>query len=312
MSQLYWTEPSTCDTVEIAVICPNCGSNKIVTDLYNNEEICTECGCVANDLTMNRGRGASGFTFQETQEKRHHGNYIHESTHDRGLNTVIKGTRDASGNTLSSEKLSNLNRLKKRDNRTKVDETVLRNLSIAMTELNRICDNLHLPFHAKEYAASIYRKALELDLIRGRSIDAFVAASIYLACRVLAIPRSLQTVTKESKREYQEVSMTYRFLLVRTGIKPPVDEPIKYVPKIAATLNIPRPVERLAVDLLIDAKGTRAIIGKDPRGVAAAALYMATLMKDDNIVQRRIAEAADTTEVTLRNRYNDLKRVLGH
>ena len=309
MSQIFLTEPWVCN-VENAVICPLCESTSIVTDLDNGEEICTTCGCVVNDLSMHRGREAGGFTLQETQGKRRHGMWIRESVHDRGFNTVIKGTRDASGSLLSRETLSDISRLRKRDNRTKIDETVLRNLSVAMAELDRVCDSLHLPFHAKEYAASIYRKALELDLIRGRSIDAFVAASIYLACRIKAIPRSLQTVAEESKREYQEVSMTYRFMLVETGLKPPIDEPAKYVPKIASSLDIPRPVELAAVDLLLDAKGTSAVVGKDPRGVAAAALYMALLEAGDTIVQRRLAEAADTTEVTLRNRYYDLKRVL--
>lgn len=310
MSQLFLTESSTYSQVEAAVICPLCGSTRIVTDLYNNEEICKDCGCVANDLAMYRGRPASGFTFRETQDKRHHGMWMRESVHDRGLSTVIKGTRDAYGNALSKENMSDLNRLRKRDNQSKVDETVLRNLSIAMAELDRVCTGLHLPFHAKEHAAQIYRKALELNLIRGRSIDSFVAASIYLACRILSIPRSLQTVVEESKREYQEVSMTYRLLLRETSLKPPIDEPIKYIPRIASALDISRPVERAAVDLLIDAKGTRAVTGKDPRAVAAASLYMALLSRGERIVQRRLAEAADTTEVTLRNRYRDLKAVL--
>ena len=104
--------------------------------------------------------------------------------------------------------------------------------------------------------------------------------------------------------------MTYRFLLKKMNIRPPVDGPQKYIPKLASILGVSRSTERLAMDILRDAKGTSALTGKDPRGVAGAALYYAMEIKGEHMVQRRIAKASDTTEVTLRNRYRELKRVL--
>jgi transcription initiation factor TFIIB len=50
-----------------------------------------------------------------------------------------------------------------------------------------------------------------------------------------------------------------------------------------------------------------ALVGKDPRGMAAAALYMACKANEENVIQKDIAYAAGTTEVTLRNRLRDLK-----
>lgn len=105
--------------------------------------------------------------------------------------------------------------------------------------------------------------------------------------------------------------MTYRLLLRELNLRPPVDEPQKYVPKLASTLGVSREAERLAVDILISAKGTSAVTGKDPRGVAGAALYCALEVLGERMVQRRVAKACDTTEVTLRNRFRELKRALG-
>nr|AIF11153.1 transcription factor TFIIB cyclin-related protein (TFIIB, GTF2B, SUA7, tfb) [uncultured marine thaumarchaeote KM3_50_F11] len=47
--------------------------------------------------------------------------------------------------------------------------------------------------------------------------------------------------------------------------------------------------------------------GKDPMGLAAAALYLACVKNDEDKTQRDIAEAANVTEVTIRNRYKGLK-----
>ncbi len=308
LSQPFLIESST---PEPPPRCPECGCLKIFTDLDNGEEVCTKCGYVINDPPINLGKDRQCHSYAEHEETSHHGAFITRRAYDRGFNTVIQGNKDIYGNSMTSEAISDMNRLRQHDNRSKINDTAMRNLNVAMTELDRMTTSLHLPSNAKEYAAHTYRKALTADLIRGRSIDSFVAASVYVACRMLGLPRSLNTVANESKRDYQEVSMTYRFLLRELNLKPPVDDPQKYVPNLASVLEISRPIERLALEILVLAKGTPALTGKDPRGVAGAALYYALKIRGENMVQRRIAEASDTTEVTLRNRYRELKKVLG-
>jgi transcription initiation factor TFIIB len=179
-----------------------------------------------------------------------------------------------------------------------------------MAELDRMVTELHLPKNVKEEAALIYRKCLKVDLIRGRSIDAFVAASIYAACRLKKVPRPLKRVSRLSTREHSEVAMTYRLMLRELNMKPPVDGPYKFVPSIASKLKVKQGTERLAVEILRKGDEAKELMGKDPRGLAAAALYMACQRNDDRRVQREIAEAAGTTEVTLRNRYKGLKEAI--
>ena len=50
--------------------------------------------------------------------------------------------------------------------------------------------------------------------------------------------------------------------------------------------------------------------GKDPMGLAAAALYLSCVKNGEDKTQRDIAEAANVTEVTIRNRYKGLKESL--
>ena len=294
------------------ISCSVCNGTKIISDNITGEKVCSDCGVVLNETMMDTGPEYRAFNLQEANDRRRTGSGYSFSIYDKGLSTVIKGDRDAQGNRLDHETQRRMRRLKRQDNRSKVNETHTRNLSIAMAELDRMSSELHIPKNAKERAALIYRQALKEDLIRGRSIDAFVAASIYAACRLLKVPRPLKMITKTSTREHSEVAMTYRLLIRELNIKPPVDSPFKFVPSIASKLGVKQPTERLAVEILREANKKKGLTGKDPRGLAAAALYMACQENDDRRVQRIIAEAAGTTEVTLRNRYRGLKEVLNN
>jgi transcription initiation factor TFIIB len=265
---------------------------------------------VVDQSPIDRGPEWRAFTADERNSRSRTGLGMSYSLYDKGLSTVFKGDRDAQGNRLNDETRIKMDRLRRYDNRTKFDETWRRNLSIAMAELDRMSTALHLPQNVKEAAALIYRRALKKDLIRGRSIDAFVAASIYAACRQSKVPRPLKEITEASTREKGEVSRTYRLLLRELRIKMPVDDPMKFIPSIASKLRLRRDTEQRAVDILRKAKRVKGLSGKDPRGLAAAALYMACLDMDDRRIQKDVSEAAGTTEVTLRNRLRGLEETL--
>jgi transcription initiation factor TFIIB len=306
MSQHFLTEPLTFEPI---TPCPLCEGEKQVTDLYTGEEVCVFCGCVVNDIVFNYGLNHRNYMSYKGN-KRRHGAGLKHSVYDMGLNTFITGNRDAYGTPLTQETRKDMKRLQRQDNRSKINESVMRNLSVAMAELDRLITNLNLPEYIKEDAAVIYRRALKKDLIRGRSIDSFIAASVYAACRMRSVPRPLKTVVEESKRLYKEVSMTYRMLLEELNLRPPVDSSLKYVSELASKLSIPRATERQAVEILVKASEKKVLSGKDPRGVAAAALYLASELKGEKVVQSTVARAAETTEVTLRNRYRGLKKAL--
>jgi transcription initiation factor TFIIB len=203
-----------------------------------------------------------------------------------------------------------MKKLKRYDTRSKLDDTWGRNLSIAMAELDRLATILTIPKMVKESAAFIYRQSLKADLIRGRSIDAFVAASLYAACRRHRVPRPLKEISKASTREHSEVSRSYRLLHRELKLKMPIDDPMKFVSGIASKLEVRQETERHAVEILRRAKERKGLSGKDPRGIAAAALYMACIQKDDKRIQKDVASAAGTTEVTLRNRLKGLEETL--
>jgi transcription initiation factor TFIIB len=290
--------------------CTSCGSDYIINDYDSGEEVCGNCGLVLKSKIVSLGPEWRAFSISEQNSRKRTGIGLTNTLFDRGMSTVFKGDRDASGRKLDDKTRVMMFRLRKYDNRSKFNETWRRNLSIAMAELDRMSTKLHIPQNVKEQAATIYRKALKKDLIRGRSIDAFVAASIYAACRFKQVPRPLKEITKASLRQHSEISRTYRMLLKELDLKMPIDTPMKFIPSIASKLNIQRHTEQRAIQILTEASKRRGLTGKDPRGLAAAALYMACNQSGERKIQKDIAIAAGTTEVTLRNRLRGIEAVL--
>jgi transcription initiation factor TFIIB len=290
--------------------CSRCGSSSLVVDLEAGEEVCSNCGLVVSEDIVNTGPEWRAFTSAEKSTRPRVGMARSYTLYDMGLSTSFSGDRDARGNRLDTDTRNRMNKLKKYDTRSKLDDTWGRNLSIAMAELDRLSAILHIPRNVKEHAALIYRRALKADLIRGRSIDAFVAASLYAACRKLRVPRPLKEISKASTRDHAEVSRSYRLLHRELKLKMPVDDPMKFVSGIASKLNVRQSTQHKAVDILRMARERQGLSGKDPRGIAAAALYMACLDNDDKRIQKDVAAAAGTTEVTLRNRLRGLEETL--
>lgn len=290
---------------EFSQVCPKCQGTYIIRDQEAGEEVCAKCGLVINSI-VDSGAEWRTFEFSEIGRSRA-GQAITPSIWDQGLSTSFNCLRDGTGKPLNLKAIDKMYRLKKYDNRSKVNDTQARNLSIAMPELSRLSAAIHLPENAKNHAATLYRKALNKDMIRGRSIDSFVAACIYATCRMQGIPRPLKMITAESHRDFGEVSRIYRLLLKDLGLKMPLNESMKFVPSIASKLNLKRVTEQVAVDILRDAKEKQELSGKEPRGLAAAALYLSCQKNCEKRTQKEVAEAAGTTEVTLRNRVKGLE-----
>jgi len=290
--------------------CSRCGGSRLIQDLEVGEEICGDCGLVVSEAYMDSGPEWRAFNIGERDERSRVGLGVSLTLYDKGLSTVFSGYRDAKGKRLDTQTMTQMDRLRKYDNRTKMDDTWRRNLSIAMAELDTLSAKIHLPQNVKEQAALIYRKALKQDMIRGRSIDAFVAASIYTACRQMGVPRPLKEISGASSRDHGEISRTYRLMVREMKLRMPVDDPLKFIPNIAHKLRVNGETEHKAVQILRRAQRLQGLSGKEPRGMAAAALYKACLETRDRRVQKEVAEAAGTTEVTLRNRLRGLEALL--
>ena len=179
-----------------------------------------------------------------------------------------------------------------------------------MGELERLSSKIDISPPIKEKAALLYRKALDKGLVRGRSINAVAAAALYAACRKSGSPKTLREISKVSLVSKKDVSRCYRLLLQELDFHIPISDPMTYLSRIAEKTGISGRTQGAATAILRMARQKRVSTGKDPIGLAAAALYIACLQNSEKETQRNIAEAAGVTEVTVRNRYKDLTKKL--
>ncbi|MCL4519715.1 MAG: transcription initiation factor IIB [Thaumarchaeota archaeon] len=291
--------------------CPRCGKGPSVMDHASGEFLCTNCGYVMKEKLAETGPEWRAFSQEEKNNRAHTGAPSSLATHDMGLATVIGALdRDASGKTLPASMKSTIERLRTWDGRSQVHASEDRNRRQAFSELDRLVDKLNVGDAVVEKSAYIYRKALERGLIRGRSISALIGAALYAACRDTETPRTLKDIAAISGIKKKELARCYRLLFRELDLRMPVVDPVKCIARIASKVGLQERTKRRAIAILRRAEEDRTSAGKDPMGLAAAALYVACVLENENKTQKDVAEAASVTEVTIRNRYKGLKATL--
>ncbi len=307
----YSTEKEGIPEPTEKTVCPECASELVVEDLARGERVCGGCGLVLSDHHIDSGAEWRSFTAEEAEARSRVGSPMRYTVHDKGLSTVIDWRdRDTSGRKLSPRRRSEVYRLRKWQIRSRVHSSMDRNLAQAMSELERLSSQLGIPKPIRELAAVLYRKSIIKKLVRGRSIEAMVAATLYAACRMRIKPRPLDEVADVSRIDKKKLGQCYRLLLRSLNVKIPLSNPIDYISRFASQLDLSSPVQLRTVEILQQSREKGLTIGRDPLGLAAAAIYVASIMLDERKTQREIAEVARVTEVTVRNRYKEIVEVL--
>lgn len=157
----------------------------------------------------------------------------------------------------------------------------------------------------------MYRKAMERRLIRGRSIEGVTAATLYAACRKCKIPITLDDIAEISRVGKKEIGRSYRFIARELKIEIPPVNPMEYIPKLSNALNLTGSTQKKAMELMQKAYEKGLTSGRGPISIAAAVVYISSILMNERRTQREISETARVTEVTIRNRYKELIEKLG-
>jgi transcription initiation factor TFIIB len=291
--------------------CARCGKKSLVTDNVTGERFCGGCGFVISERVDETGPEWRSFSKDESDDRSRTGSPTSLAMHDMGLATIIgHANKDVTGKPLSASMKSTIERLRTWDSRSQVHEPADRNYRQAFSELDRLKDKLALSNAVIEKTAYIYRKALDKGLVRGRSIPGVLAAALYVACRESGTPRTLNDMSHQINVKRKDISRCYRLLLRELDLNMPVVNPIICTSRIASEAGLSEKVKRRALTILKDASEMEITAGKDPMGLAAAALYLSCVLNGENTTQKVIAMAAGVTEVTIRNRYKGLRESL--
>ncbi len=294
---------------DIKQSCSRCGKTALITDAETGEIFCGDCGFVLSDRIENLGLESRSFPGDPINRERT-GSGTSLAKHDQGLSTIINPiNRDATGKPLSNSMKMTLHRLRIWDNRSQ-NEAIDRNLKRAFSELYRLKDKLSLSDSVVEKAAYIYRKAVSKKLVRGRSIPTLIGSALYAACRETNTPRTLKEIAETMNIKKGDLAANYRLLVKTLDLKMPVVDSVQNVARIASKVGLSEKTKRHAIEILRKAEENKISSGKNPMGLAAAALYLASVRNGENKTQRDFAEAANITEVTIRNRNMGLIELL--
>ena len=289
-------------------ICPECGGSNFIEDQSHGELYCSKCGFVMKEDIIDTGQEWRAFDSEQMSRRARGGAPLTFTKHDKGLTTEIgKGLGELYK--VPARKRALYYRLTKWHKR--LIKSKDRNLSFALSELQRIISFLNLPRPIHERIAKYYEQAVNKGLVRGRSIESVVAAITYAVSREFGSPRTLDEISEASGVEKREIGRTYRYIARELSIRILPADPITYVPRFCSMLGLSDKVQARSIQILHKAKKHDITSGKGPTGVAVAAIYVACVLVGEKRTQREVADIVGVTEVTIRNRYKELIEKLG-
>lgn len=280
----------------ISTNCPECDGE---VTAERNETVCETCGLIVAEDWLDRGPEWRPFDPTETKRA---GAPLTRSRHDRGLSTEI----GHGGRRLTGRKRRQLARLRREHNRARIGSKADRNQVYGFTEIRRMASALSLPDRTRDHACILFEYAQDEALLRGRSVEGFASAALYAACRTDNISRTLDEIVDAARGSTGELKAAYDAMNRELGLPTGPIDPREYLPRFASELGLPSAVERRATEFVEQLRDNGEIAGRNPSGVAAGCLYTAASEHNYPLTQKKAAEIAGVTPVTLRSTYTNL------
>jgi len=297
--------------IEYLTKCTECESTNISKDSSRGELVCNNCGLVIDAEIIDHGPEWRAFDSDQREKRSRTGSPMTYTLHDKGLSTMIDWkNRDSYGRSIPTRNRAQLFRLRKWQRRVRISDSTERNLAIALSGIDRFSSIMGLPRTVRETAAMIYRKAALKKLVRGRSIEGVTAASLYAACRQCNVPRTLNEISKAVSVSKKEIGRTYRYISHELELKLMPTSPQDYISRFCSVLNLSADVKAKTLEILREATNQELTSGRGPTGMAAASLYIASVLCGERKTQQEVSDVAGVTEVTIRNRYKEIAEKL--
>ena len=293
------------------ISCEECNQTAIIFDNLSSEYVCCSCGCVINTDNLDNDN-INGYLVQsDFNDKSRTGMPESLAVHHKGLSTLIGlGDIDARGKILEPKQKIEIQRLRVWNNRSQLNDSISRNLEKALKFLNNFGNKLCLSRAIIESAAYIYRKAAVKKLAKGRSTVALVGASLYIACREASTPKTILDISEICNISTKELMTHYKLILKELDINLPNTKGPDYVTIISNRLKLSERTKREALTIYSKIQEKGISIGKNPRAIAGAVIYLSSQICDEFIRQVEICQVADISTVSLRKRCKEIKLII--
>jgi transcription initiation factor TFIIB len=294
----------TAELVEEVTDCPECGSERLVRDYTRGELLCESCGLVVDDKQIDTGPEWTAYDSEDRDKLSRTGAPRNYTSQSINLTTIITtSNRDSRGNRIPVREIEKFHRMRKLQHHSGRSRPGERSLPETLRALDRVSSFLELPKSIREEAGFICKKALEKGFLRGRSIEALVAAAIYSACRMSGVPRTLEEISSVTGLTRKVIAKAYGALSRLLQLRVPPSKPADYISRFCSELELGTSVQTEARRILKQIDDVDGSLSLSPVGTSAAAIYLASLACGERRPQKAIAKVAGVSEVTLRNRF---------
>ena len=281
--------------------CPECGSTELYQDYERGEITCGRCGLVLDDNYIDQGQEWRMSSSEKSDSRSRTGLAMTNLLHDRGLSTGISvANSDSYGRPIPPRNRSQLYRMRKWQTRVAASNPREGNLMRALQELERMAPTLGIPAEIRESSAAIYRKATNQSAFLGRHIKCFVAGSIYAACRMAGVPRTVHEIAVQTGIDEKALGRCYRFLSRNLGLEVPISKPSDFVSNFCSELGVSGKTRELSLEILDRATRNMMTSGKKPTAIAASAIYLAAQINGEAVTQASVAKVTGVSVVTIR------------
>lgn len=274
--------------------------HKMMTDYTTGEVVCSVCGFIKEDRIVDDENPSTIAYTPEEYQNRQTGPPPTLQIYDRGLSTTM--------GSVGGRNKQMYNRLKTIDHRTGSKQTA--SMTKALLFLNSIKSRLSLPDFVVENAAYLYRKAIKAGLTKGRKTESLILAVVYISCRQHGIPRPLSDLADEGGMKQKILSRDVRAVANKLDINISQYDTSLFITKICNDLGLSEVITRKALELLQQSNERFISAGKNPLSQAAACVYIACDLNGLHITQRKVSEASTISDVTIRNRVSEIRKVL--
>ncbi|KAJ1926833.1 transcription initiation factor IIB [Tieghemiomyces parasiticus] len=281
-----------------SLICHQCRSAipNIVEEFASGDLVCGDCGLVLGDRIIDTRSEWRTFANDDGDDPSRVGAASNPLLEGNQLDTLI--SRSDGGSGLSRD----LNKMQSRSTQQKGERLLMG----AYKEISATCERMGLNKIICDIAKQLYKMVEDDKLLRGKSLDSVSATCIFIACRQENVPRTFKEIHAYTQVPLRELGRCYRTLSkhLSTSIGAMYSEDL--MSRFCSLLDLPMPVQRIAVDLTKEAKERGVLAGKSPVSVAAACIYMASHLLALPKTPKDIANVAGVSETTIKNSYKSL------
>ncbi|TFL05771.1 cyclin-like protein [Pterulicium gracile] len=288
----------------VRLICPECLSQNpnIVEEFGAGDLVCASCGLVLGDRIVDTRSEWRTFANDEGDDPSRVG-AASDPLMDgvEQLDTVISFRDGGSG--LSRE-------LQRAATRSQSGSRSERNLLTAFRDISSWCDQFTLPKTISDIAKQLYKRADEEKLLRGKPLEAVIAACIFIACRQAHVPRTFREICTLTHVSKKMLGQCYKALEQAFNLSPGATASANKTGQTTGAegllgrfcnhLDLPPNVQAICSDIIIQARNLGIAAGRSPVSIAGGAIYFASHLLGCAKSAKEISTVAGVSDGTIK------------